>query len=169
MKGPWWALPGIAAIVGTLTIVTAAQGSLTSSRVPLPREVQVVAAGATHQPTTSTTTAGRGPGTQVVPPSRPVVTEQGDAGGATGGNATGGGEGSGAAATGTTTGATAPDQTDPLSGTGTSSTGGTSSAPPTEDPSVTPTTVGAAPPASTTTTAVSTTTTTRPRGERGDH
>ena len=41
MKVPWWALPGVAAIVFTLASVSAAESSLNSGRVSLPREVQL--------------------------------------------------------------------------------------------------------------------------------
>ncbi len=81
MKSPWWAIPGIAAIVLTLASVSAAETSLNSARVPLPREVQLLCRikapsrsvddrrdpdpAAEHQRSTQ----------PVVAPSRPVITQ----------------------------------------------------------------------------------------------
>jgi len=75
VRFPWWTLPGVGAMVGTLVVVGAAQGALSAAHVALPREVQV--AGARPQPyagpaPTSTTTPA---GDRVIAPSRPVVSE----------------------------------------------------------------------------------------------
>lgn len=75
VKGPWWAVPGVVAIIGTLAIVSAAQGSLTSAKVTLPGSVQVAGAGAATRaaslPPSSTITGDE----KVVAASRSVVIE----------------------------------------------------------------------------------------------
>ncbi len=164
MKGPWWALPGVAAIVGTLTIVSAAQGSLTAAKVTLPREVQVVASGA-HHPVQSSPPTTEPAGEQVVTPSHPVISEPGTTASGTRVSA---GSGDGSSAT-VVTGPSSEVPAASAPGTPSIDPGGDPSTPigVTSDPAVTPTTTGG-PPASSTTTSSSTTTTTHP-GERGDH
>ncbi len=73
MRAPWWALPGVGALLFTLAIMTAAQGSLTAARVALPHEIEL-SGGATPTTTTATpvpTPSGAG---TVVGAARPVVT-----------------------------------------------------------------------------------------------
>jgi len=83
MKVPWWTIPGLAAIVLTTGSVAAAEGTFSSTRVALPREVQLSPPGAGTIPappvSTSTTVdpAGPAPADRVVYPSRPVITQSG--------------------------------------------------------------------------------------------
>lgn len=80
MKVPRWAIPGVAAIVLTTASVSAAEGSLGSPRVALPREVQLAAPGAGDRtpPTTPTSLpAVAVPSGNVVAPARPVITQVG--------------------------------------------------------------------------------------------
>src|SRR5664279_479431 len=79
MRTPWWALPGVAAILFTLAIVSAAQGSLSSAGVALPHEVQLSTGGSPSTSTSAPPAAAPEVGT-VVAPSRPVVTQSGDTG-----------------------------------------------------------------------------------------
>lgn len=79
MRIPWWALPGVAAILFTLAIVSAAQGSLSSAGVALPHEVQLSTGGSPSTTTSAPPAAAPEVGT-VVAPSRPVVTQSGDTG-----------------------------------------------------------------------------------------
>lgn len=169
MKGPWWALPGVAAIIGTLTIVSAAQGSLTTARIPMPGAVQVATPGMVHRltpppPQTTEPTDG-----QVVAPSRPVVTQTGDSGSntavtsrsvqdPTAGSAPSSDQNS--TAQGNSSGGQA--SSDPGSGPAISTAGGEGQSP---SSTSTPVETTTSPPVRTSTT----TTATPPRGEGGDH
>jgi len=170
VKLPLWAIPGLAAIVLTTGSVAAAEGTFSSTRVPLPREVQlhVTGSGMVPAPTMTTTTlepSGSTPTDQVVAPSRPVVTQSGPSTSTREAVAPGGDSSSPA----TTVGTPSPD---PEGGEGPGGSSAPSASPPTTMAPgygvVTPTTT------STTTTLPvvppTTTTTTRPRwgGEGGD-
>ncbi len=115
MKVPWWALPGVAAIVFTLASVSATESSLNSSRVSLPREVQLSTGPHTgHHPVSGapvTPTPSSIPGPppdRVVAPSRPVVTQSPSSRETTATGAPGSTKGS--AADPTTPGSEAPSQ-----------------------------------------------------------
>jgi len=74
LKVPWWALPGVGAILFTLGIVSAAQGSLTLAKVSLPHEVQLSANGA-QRPASVSLPPSIAQRETVVTPSRPVLTQ----------------------------------------------------------------------------------------------
>jgi hypothetical protein len=164
MKVPWWAIPGVAAIVLTTALVSAAEGSLGSPRVALPREVQLSAPAAENRtvpisPTSLPTVTA--PSGNVVTPSRPVITQTGTAG-------------SGGIAKTPASDVLAPGNDDPSPSPAPAADGG---AVPTTLPVATPTTVAPPPggnPTSVTTTTQpvppTTTTTTRPPwgGQHGD-
>ena len=60
MRMPWWAVPGAAAVVGTVAVVTFAQGPL-SSGVALPRSVQLAVPHAPRGHTATTVPLGTAP------------------------------------------------------------------------------------------------------------
>ena len=176
VKGPWWAVPGVVAIIGTLAIVSAAQGSLSTAKVTLPGSVQVPAAGAAARSTSappSSTVAGEG---KVVAPSRPVVSQTDHPTSESANSGSGSGSGSGAQSgptPGTDPSIANPDPqpqsgsgatSSPESGAGSARPGTGSSDPSGDNPSTT------GPITTTSTTATSTTTTTKPptRPEPGD-
>jgi hypothetical protein len=169
VKGPWWAVPGVVAIIGTLAIVSAAQGSLSTAKVTLPGAVQVPTAGAAARSRSTLPSSTGAEDGKVVAPSRPVVSQTdsptSDSSNSGSGTQTGPTSGSDQSTANPTpqsqsgSGATAS----PESGASSTSPGTGSSDPSGEDPSTTG-------PITTTPTPTTSTTTTKPptRPEPGD-
>jgi len=76
MKGRFWAIPGIAAMLGALALASTAEGVLSAREATLPRAVQLALPGSPPHPSAAGLRR-TGPTGQahVVPASRPVVAE----------------------------------------------------------------------------------------------
>jgi len=76
MKGRFWALPGVAAMLGALALATTAEGVLSAREATLPRPVQLaLPRSSPDPPAADMPSSDPTGGASVVAPSRPVVAQ----------------------------------------------------------------------------------------------
>jgi hypothetical protein len=73
-KGRFWALPGVAAMLGALALASTAEG-LSARETTLPRSIQLALPGSPRPPAAGLGRSDPVGESQVVPPSRPVVAQ----------------------------------------------------------------------------------------------